>query len=95
MVPSSRFICKTATVALPMLDSSAFCGLIHADLAFGPGLDQMVCDGDRRWHPQMWVFACQRGEHIVAAKPLDVGHLSVVDVDVGGQRLSMTADHQR
>jgi hypothetical protein len=53
MVPSSRFICKTATAALPMLDSSAFCGLIYADLAFGPGLDQMVCNGDRRGHTQI------------------------------------------
>ena len=95
MVPGSRFMCKTGAASLPILDSSEQHGLVHADLAFGPGLDQMMCNGNRRWHTQVWVFACQGGEYIVAAEPPDIGHLSVVDVDVGRQRASVTADHQR
>jgi hypothetical protein len=41
------------------------------------------------------VFACERGQDLVAAEPPDIGHLAVVDVDVSGQCFAMTADHQR
>ena len=70
-------------------------GLVDADVAFGPGFDQVMRDGNRRRHMQVRVFACERGHDLVAAEPSDIGHLAGVDVDVGGQGFAMTADHQR
>src|SRR5258708_7354438 len=78
------------------LDSDAWSRphLSPADFTFGPSPDQVVRNGDRRWHPQVRMVAPQRGEDLSTGEPPDVCHLFVVDVDVSRQGAGVTANHQ-
>lgn len=68
---------------------------LPADLAFGPGFDQMMCNGNRRWHTQVRMLTPERSEDISTGEPSDIRHLFVVYADISSQGTGMAADHQR
>lgn len=67
---------------------------LPANATFSPGFDQVVCDGDRRWHTQVRMVAPECGEHLSTWEPPHIRHLPIVYANVGGQGAGMTADHQ-
>src|SRR5262245_43439183 len=67
---------------------------LPAHIAFGPGFDQVMGDGNGRWHTQVRMLLPERREDVSAGEPADIGHLFVVNVDISGQGAGVTADHQ-
>jgi len=67
---------------------------LPADVAFGPGFDQVMCDGNRRWHTQVRMVTPERREDVSTGEPPDIGHLFIVYVDISGQGAGVTTDHQ-
>ena len=57
---------------------------LPTDFTFGPGFDQVMGDGNRRWHAQVWMLTPEGGEDVSAGEPAHIGHLFVVDVDING-----------
>src|SRR5437870_1878437 len=66
---------------------------LPADVAFGPGFDQVMGNGNRRWHAQVRMLTPERSEDISTGEPAHIGHLFVVDADISGQGAGVTADH--
>ncbi len=52
LAPWWQSLCRTVLVPAPHL--------LPADVAFGPGLDQVVRNGNRRWHTQVRMVTLQR-----------------------------------
>src|SRR5262249_26108574 len=66
------------------------------NLAFDPGADDVVRDRDRwRRAEPVGMAAQQHQGDLLALEPARALELGAVDLDVGGERLGVAADHQR
>src|SRR5579872_3290455 len=97
--PSIRKIwSSTATPAQTMFCARDGIVLLSSTLAgiLQPRTDNMISNSNRIRNGQaIRMLAQQHCRHLVAVKPAGIFQFSMIDLDIGGQRLRMAADHQR